>query len=62
MSAHVLLNLFKNEFNKFNNTKARVLDSVYHMTFKLLKNQIFGVKTQDFAIFYATYKWTSNVT
>ena len=31
MSAHVLLNLL-NEFNKFNNTGARMLDPIYHMT------------------------------
>ena len=51
MSAHVLLNLsnelgkrdkmrglslFHNEFNKFNNTRARMLDSIYHMTLRLL--------------------------
>ena len=46
MNAHVLLNLlnslgksdltlFRNEFNKFNNTGARMLDSIYHMTLKL---------------------------
>ena len=51
MSAHVLLNLlnevgesdktrglprlFINEFNKFNNTGAQMLDSIYHMTLKL---------------------------
>ena len=29
-----ILSLFHNEFNKFNNTKARVLDFIYHMTFK----------------------------
>ena len=23
--------LFRNEFNKFNNTRARMLDSIYHM-------------------------------
>ena len=23
--------LFRNEFNKFNNTRARILDSIYHM-------------------------------
>ena len=49
MSAHVLLNLlnelgkkircealpnFPNEFNKFNNTGARMEDSIYHMTQK----------------------------
>ena len=27
-----ILFLFRNEFNKFNNTRARVLDSIYHMT------------------------------
>ena len=44
MSAHVLLNLlnelgksdkmrgFRNKFYKFNYTKARMLDSIYHMT------------------------------
>ena len=50
MSAHVLLNLlnelgkrdqmrgllvFRNELNKFNNTRARMLDSIYHMTLRL---------------------------
>ena len=56
------LSLFRIEFNKVNNTRARMLDSIYHMTLKLLNNHILGVKTQDFAIFYATLKWTSNVT
>ena len=45
MSAHVLLNLlnklgkrsfFRNEFNKFNNTGARMLDFIYNMTLRLL--------------------------
>ena len=27
-----ILSLFRNEFNKFNNTRARMLDSFYHMT------------------------------
>ena len=33
------LSLFRNKFNKFNinNTGARLLDSVYHMTLKTLK-------------------------
>ena len=30
-----ILSLFRNEFNKFNNTGARMLDSIYHMTLKL---------------------------
>ena len=51
MSANVLLNLLKklrNEFDKLNNTEARMLDSIYHMTLILLKNHIFGVKTSKF--------------
>ena len=47
MSAYVLLNLLMswgkeirceacNKFNKFNNTRARMLDSIYHMPLRLL--------------------------
>ena len=27
-----ILSLFRNEFNIFNNTRARMLDSIYHLT------------------------------
>ena len=30
-----ILSLFRNEFNKFNNTRARMLDSISHMTHTL---------------------------
>ena len=40
--------LFPNKFNKFNNTGARMLDSIYHMALKLLKNHSFGLKTSSF--------------
>ena len=30
-----ILSLFCNEFNKFNKTRARMLDSIYHMTLRL---------------------------
>ena len=44
-----ILSLFCNKFNKFNNTGARMLDSIYHMTLKLFsKNHIFGMKTLGF--------------
>ena len=43
-----ILLLFRNEFNKFNNTGARMLDSIYHMTLKLIKNRIFVVETSIF--------------
>ena len=29
-----ILSVFPNEFNKFNNTGARMQDSIYHMTLK----------------------------
>ena len=38
-----ILSLFRNEFNSFNNTRARMLDSIYHITISL--NLISGVKT-----------------
>ena len=43
-SPHIL-SLFRSEFNKFNNTGARMLDSIYHMTLTLLKTCIFGALT-----------------
>ena len=39
-----ILSIFCNEFNKFNNTRARMLDSVYHMTLRLLRNLISAIK------------------
>ena len=35
-----ILSLFCNEFNKFNNTRAGMLDSIYQMTLRLLQNLI----------------------
>ena len=32
-----ILSLFRSEFNKFINTGARILDSIYHITLKLFK-------------------------
>ena len=29
-----ILSLFRNVFNKFNNTRARMLDSIHHMTLR----------------------------
>ena len=63
-----ILSLFRNEFNKFNNTRARMLDSIYHMTFRLLRNLISGVKTLYFChyvrsvvmdVICPTLLWTS---
>ena len=51
MSAHVLLNLLNelgHEFNKFNTTRALLIDSIYHMTLRLHLNLISVVKTLFF--------------
>ena len=34
--AEHFMSFFCNEFNKFNNTRRQVLDSIYHMTLRLL--------------------------
>ena len=47
------------EFNKFTNTRARILDAINHMTLRLLWNLIFAVKRYNFVIMYATLLWTS---
>ena len=40
-----MLFLFRNEFDKFNNTRAQMLDYIYHMILKILNIHIIGVKT-----------------
>ena len=45
-----ILSLFSNECDKFNNTGAQKLDSIYHMTLQLLKNCNFGVKMSIFPL------------
>ena len=51
-----ILSLFRNEFIKFNNERARTLDSIYHMTeyFSFL-----ALKRYNFVIMNATLLWTS---
>ena len=39
-----ILSLFCSKFNKFNNTRARMLDSIYQMALGLLCNLISAVK------------------
>ena len=39
-----ILSLFRNEFNKINKTRARMLDSIYHMTLRL-RNVVMDVIT-----------------
>ena len=47
-----ILSLFRNEFNKGNNTRARMLDSIHHVTLILilLLNLISAVKRYNFVI------------
>ena len=40
-----ILSLFRNELNKFNMTRARMLDSIYQMTLRLLLKLISVVNT-----------------
>ena len=55
-----ILSLFRNEFNKFNNTVARMLDSSYHMT-NTLKFHFWRKNVIILAlhVMYATLLWTS---
>ena len=43
-----ILSPFRNDLNKFNYTGARMLDSIYLMILKLLKNRMIGVNTSRF--------------
>ena len=52
-----ILSIFLNSFNKFNNTGALTLDSVYHMTLKLVKTRILGVKTSIFCHILCIKSW-----
>ena len=54
-----ILSLFRNEFNKFNNTRARMLDSIYHMKIRLIEISFLPIKRYNFVIMYATLLWTS---
>ena len=50
-----ILSHFRDEFNKFNNTRPRMLDSSYHLTLRLLEILITDVKHYNFVITYATF-------
>ena len=45
-----ILSHFRNEFDKFNNTRARMSDSIFLMSFRLLWNFISAVKRYNFVI------------
>ena len=55
-----ILYLFRNEFNKFNNTGARMLNSINHMT-NTLKSHFWrkNVLISPLHVMHATLLWTS---
>ena len=50
-----ILSLFRSKFNKFNNTGAQMLDSIYHMTFKHLKLHFWCENVKIFPYFTQRY-------
>ena len=44
--------LFPKKFNKFNHAGAYLLESIYHMTLKSIKNGMLVLNGQDFVMFY----------
>ena len=56
-----ILSLFPNKFNKFNNTRARMLHSIYHNNYdiKITLNIISCQKRDYFVIMYEALLWTS---
>ena len=43
-----ILSLFRNKFDKFNNTGVRTVDSIYHMTLRYFCNRVFCLKPPIF--------------
>ena len=54
-----MLSLFRNKFNKFNNTRAQILDSIFHMTLTNFEISFLALKSYTFVIMYATLLWTA---
>ena len=45
-----ILSLFPNSFNKFNNTRARMLDSIYHMTYTYFEISFLAQKRYNLSL------------
>ena len=54
----IILSFIHIEFNKFNNTGARILVFIYNVTFKITSKSYFWRKTSRVALMYATLTWT----
>ena len=55
-----ILSLFCNKFSKFNHTRAQMLNSIYHMTIKLLLNRVLLKKMLMFCHIYIKLLWFVN--
>ena len=55
-----ILSLFRNEFNKLNNTRARMLDSIYHMT-NTLKSFFWRINVIILSLYTQCYYGRHNV-
>ena len=47
-----ILSLFRNEFNQFNNTRGRMLDSIYHMTLRFRKSHFCRINVIILSLLY----------
>ena len=47
-----ILSLFRNEFNQFNNTRGRMLDSIYHMTLRFRKSNFCRINVIILSLLY----------
>ena len=57
-----ILSLFRNEFDKFNNTRARMLDSIYHMTNTLKVSKVAKIRNRYNQVPHLTQDTNGKVT
>ena len=54
-----ILSIFRNDLNIINKTRARILDSIYLLTLRILLNLNSAKNHYNFVIMNATLVWTS---
>ena len=57
-----ILSLFRNEFDKFNNRRARMLDSIYHMTNTLKVSKVAKIRNRYNQVPHLTQDTNGKVT
>ena len=55
-----IISLFRNDLNKFNNTRPRILDFIYHMTLSYFEISFLAYKCNNIVIMYTTLLCTSS--